>query len=417
MTKCEIISIGDELLIGQVVNTNASWMAKLLESESFKIVRVTTIADFFIDIYKAFDEAFSRADVVLVTGGIGPTKDDITKHCMCQYFDSELIFSEEVYQNIQHIYCLKGRSMNDLTRNQAMVPDKATILQNRVGTAPICWFERDGKVLVSMPGVPTEMKWAMENAVIPRLKEFFPAEQSIAHRSLLVSGITESSLAEHLEKFEQELPKSAGLAYLPQMGIIRLRLTVENEDSLTTMAIMKLYFEKLLKEVKPWLLSDKDCLLEEFIGDLLRKHKLRVVTAESCTGGKIAARLTSVPGSSDYVEGGIISYSNQLKNKLLSVSSYDLERYGAVSRQVVEAMAQGAILTTGANCSVATSGIAGPGGGSLEKPVGTVWIAATCLGKTHSELFKFNGTREQITERAVTQALLMLIGLIKKMEE
>lgn len=413
----EILTIGDELLIGQVVDTNAAWMGQQLEAEGFHVIWHTTVGDVEGDLLNAFDAALERASIVLLTGGIGPTKDDITKKTLCRYFDSGLYFSDEVYRNIEQIYCRTHRTMNELTRNQAMVPEKCTVIQNRAGTAPCTWFERAGKVLVSMPGVPSEMKWLMTHEILPRLKKNFLQDVFIKHQSCWVSGFPESVLAIRLASFEEELPSFVKLAYLPQPGIIRLRLSAYASSEEAAIAAIERQQEKLHAILGSHILVEEDKPIEERIGDILKEKHLLMGTAESCTGGYIASMITSVAGSSDYFAGGVVSYSNEVKHRVLGVSEKDLVEYGAVSRPVVEQMALGAVRTLGCDCAVATSGIAGPGGGTPEKPVGTVWIAAALKDKVISQLYRFGTIREQNIQRSTNMALLMLVELLTGRKE
>jgi nicotinamide-nucleotide amidase len=410
----EIITIGDELLIGQVLDTNSAWMGGQLEKDGFRVIQKTTVGDVEADILGAVGAAMGRAQVVLLTGGIGPTKDDVTRHTLCRYFDSSLCFSEEVYENILLIVRHAGRAMNSLTRDQAMVPDKCTVVQNRAGTAPCMWFERDGKVLVSMPGVPHEMKWLMTNEIIPRLKQAFRRDVFIRHQTLWVSGYSESALALELEPFEKELPSLMKLAYLPQPGLVRLRLSTyagSEDEALQSMARQR---DKLYARLEGHILSGEDRAPEELIGERLLAKGLTMATAESCTGGRIASMITSVPGCSRYFTGSVVSYSNEVKSKVLGVSEGDLREHGAVSREVVEQMAQGVIRALNCDCALATSGIAGPEGGTPGKPVGTVWIAASVSNQTVSECYRFGTIREMNITRAANTALLMLLGLLNE---
>lgn len=406
----EIITIGDELLIGQVVDTNSAWMGSLLNDNGFEVVHKTVTGDKAKNIVSAVNAAGCRADVILITGGLGPTSDDLTLHALCDCFGASLRFSEEVYVHIEKIFSRRNLTMNELTRNQALVPDKATVIRNEAGTAPCTWFERDGKVFVSMPGVPAEMKWLMTHEVIPRLKKRFRQDLYIKHETCWVTGYTESALAIELADFEKRLPSFVKLAYLPQAGIIRLRLSAysrTSEEAETTLAALRKELEQRLHgQINPE--GDKD--IEVLIGERLRARGQTVGTAESCTGGAIAAALTSVAGSSDYYVGGVVSYSNALKHKLLNVSETDLERYGAVSRPVVEQMARGALRVLGCDYAVATSGLAGPGGGTAEKPVGTVWIAVAHGDDVVSNEFRFSNVRDQNIRRTVNMSLLMLLN-------
>jgi nicotinamide-nucleotide amidase len=305
--------------------------------------------------------------------------------------------------------------MNELTRNQAMLPDKCRLIQNQVGTAPCMWFEYGESVLIAMPGVPHEMKWLMTNEIIPRLKQTFPADVCIRHHTLWVSGYGESALAQKLSTFEEELPNNVKLAYLPQPGLVRLRLTVSTDDENESNALQLLSAqkEKLQNILGEHILSDEDKSPELLIGETLLAKGLRMATAESCTGGRIAALLTSIAGSSRYFAGGVVAYSNEVKHRLLGVSAWDLQTYGAVSRQVVEQMAIGAASALACDCAVATSGIAGPDGGTADKPVGTVWIAAAWEDRVVSDCFHFSTVREMNIARSSHTALLMLLKLLK----
>ncbi|MDR3266783.1 MAG: competence/damage-inducible protein A [Tannerella sp.] len=405
----EIITIGDELLIGQVVDTNSAWMANILNESGFKVVKKISVGDIAEDIMNAVDDAFRNVSIVLLTGGLGPTKDDLTLKTLCKYFDSGLHFSEETLANIEELMKKRSFTINKLTRNQAMVPDKATVIQNKMGTAPCTWFERDGKVLISMPGVPYEMKWLMSNEIVPRLKDRFQRDLFIKHCTIMISGLSESELAVQLTDFENDLPDFVKLAYLPQSGIIRLRLSAcfndENQVNETISTLKK----QLLDIVKEYVLYDEDKKIEIIAGEELRKRGLTIGTAESCTGGAIASLITSVPGSSDYFVGSIVSYSNRVKNNVLGVSINDIETYGAVSKQVVEQMAQGALRVLGCDYAIATSGIAGPGGGTETKPVGTVWIAVANREKVISKEYHFTKDREQNIARATNVALMLLV--------
>lgn len=410
----EIITIGDELLIGQVVDTNSAWMGQELGKYGFQVIWRTAVRDREKDMLEAFGAAMKRAQIVLVTGGIGPTKDDITKHTLCKFFGCGQHFSEEVFATIQEIYCRSGRPMNELTRTQAMVPDACTVIQNQAGTAPCTWFEREGSVLVSMPGVPSEMKWLMSNEILPRLKKQFHQDLFIRHQTFWIEGYPESALAIHLAPFEEQLPRCAKLAYLPQLGVIRLRLSVYAATEQEACTVLEEQTAKLHTLLEGHILTEEDKALEEQIGELLRARKLRMGTAESCTGGRIAHMVTSVPGSSDYFVGSIVSYANEVKQHVLGVSEESLKQKGAVSREVVEQMVTGAMRILDCDCAVATSGIAGPGGGTPEKPVGTVWIAAAYKDRMVSHCYRFGTVREQNIQRASNTALLLLMRLLRE---
>ncbi|MDR1645053.1 MAG: CinA family nicotinamide mononucleotide deamidase-related protein [Tannerellaceae bacterium] len=410
----EIITIGDELLIGQVVDTNSAWMGEQLEKEGFPVVWKTTVGDVGEHLLEAIDKALSRSQIVLLTGGIGPTKDDITRDTLCRYFNSELHFSEEVYADIKRLFEHSGRKINTLTRNQAMVPDACTVIRNYAGTAPCTWFEREGRVLVSMPGVPIEMKWLMMNEVIPRLKSAFHSGVYIHHHTLWVEGYSESELALALKDFEMQLPSYMKLAYLPQAGVVRLRLSAftGNDGELSdVIAGQHVHLHRLLAG---HILSEEDRAPEEMLGRKLLEQGLTVGTAESCTGGRIASLITSIPGSSHYYKGSVIAYANDVKCRVLGVKRQALRSYGAVSRQVVEQMAMKAIRTLECDCAIATSGIAGPDGGTPDKPVGTVWIAAAYGEQLLSTCYQFGTLREMTIVRASNTALIMLLRLLNE---
>ena len=409
-----IITIGDELLIGQVVDTNSAWLGKILNENGFKVVYKVAIGDNEGDIMSAIDAANRVAPLILVTGGLGPTKDDITMRTLCEYYGCKLVFSEETYQNIDRIFAKNGRSMNELTRNQAIVPDGCVVIQNRMGTAPCTWFERDNHILISMPGVPLEMKWLMTNEILPRLKKRFKQDLHILHRTFWVNGYAESALAIRLSDFENNLPDFVKLAYLPQLGIIRLRLSAyaqiekEAEEAFNT---LQQQLEELLKDN---IMPDGDKTPEVIAGEKLRNLGQTIGTAESCTGGSIAALLTSVAGSSDYFVGSVVAYANNVKQNILGVSESDLKHYGTVSRQVVEQMAKGALRVLGCDWAIATSGIAGPGGGTPEKPVGTIWIAVANRNEAISNEYHFNTIREQNVQRTVNIALMQLLEMLNQ---
>lgn len=406
--QVEIITIGDEILIGQIVDTNSAWMAVELNRAGFDVVQITSVHDQEQHIVEALDLALNRADIVLFTGGIGPTKDDLTKQTLCRYFDAKLVFDEQVYANIENLLKHRSRAMNDLTKSQAMVPDKAIIIQNPVGTAPITWFEKDGKVVVSMPGVPYEMKQVMSTAIIPGLQHKFPVS-SIIHKTILVHGYPESALAIKIAEWENSLPENIRLAYLPNFNIVKLRLTAVTDDRKEVEAIIAVKLDELKTILGDAVLAEEDIPLEGLVGRLFTSSGRTLVTAESCTGGYIAHKVTSVAGSSVYYKGSVVAYSNELKTGLLGVSMGDLNVHGAVSKEVVEQMAMGAMHLMNADVAIATSGIAGPDGGTVEKPVGTVWISICTKEKKISKMFQFNLGRALNIERTAQTALLMLL--------
>lgn len=407
----EIITIGDELLIGQVVDTNSAWMGRELNKIGIEVTRIVSVRDRSDEITNAVDEAMKRANIVLVTGGLGPTKDDITKITLCNYFHTELVFDPKVFENIKRV--LSGRiPMNKLNQSQAMVPKDCTVINNRVGSASVSWFERDGKVLVSMPGVPQEMTTVMSEEILPRLQAKFSTDV-IIHRTFWVKNYPESVLAEKLELWESNLPECLKLAYLPKLGIIRLRITGRGKDKKMVNDSLNDSSMKLKQILGDDIFSEDDTPLEVLVGEQLKECNLSVSTAESCTGGSIAARLTSVPGSSNYFKGSVIAYSNEVKVNLLNVSQSTLDQFGAVSEQTVVEMVKGVMNTLKTDCAVATSGIAGPGGGTQDKPVGTVWIAAAYKNNISTMKQETNRGREMNVERAGNNALLLLLELIK----
>jgi len=404
-----IITIGDELLIGQVVDTNSAWIGRTLNEHGFNVLCKMAVGDDSKSIISAINAAKEKASLILVTGGLGPTKDDITLQTLCQYYGCGLHFSEEVYRFIEQMLTQSGRVINELTRNQAMVPDQCTVILNQAGTAPCTWFERDGHILVSMPGVPSEMKWLMVNEILPRLKKRFQQDLYVKHLTFRVTGYSESALAILLTDFENNLPAFVKLAYLPQLGIMRLRLsayTRNEKEAEETIGNLQKQLEKLL-EGNIWAEGDKN--LEVVVGERLRRLGQTIGTVESCTGGAIAALLTSVSGSSDYFTGSIVAYANSVKRHVLGVSESDLNQFGAVSRQVVEQMAKGALRVLGCDWAIATSGIAGPGGGTPEKPVGTIWIAIANKNEVVSNKYQYNTIREQNIQRTVNMALAFLL--------
>ena len=410
MTKCEIITIGDELLIGQVVDTNSAWMAQQLNEVGIELYQITSVHDDRQHIIAALDEAFSRADIVLTTGGLGPTKDDITKHVLCDYFQTHLIENAHVRAHIESLYRDRPDVLNRLTATQWLVPECAEILENRGGSAPLMIFHRGPKLLACMPGVPYEMKIAMTEQILPYISRQLSAisHQTIIHRTLQVTGIAESSLAILLEDFENAMPAALHLAYLPKDGVIRLRLSSYGE---LTEAEMQQWFDRLRQLVSDYLIADIDQPLEVLLGQLLRDRHQTIATAESCTGGRLAALLNKHPGSSAFYMGSVVAYDNAVKQQVLGVRPESLEKYGAVSEAVVREMAEGVRALMHTDYAIATSGIAGPDGGSAEKPVGTVWIAWATPNGTTAECFHLGKLREQVTDRACLRAL---IGLLKQ---
>ncbi len=405
----EIITIGDEILIGQIVDTNSTWMANLLTQDGFNIVAITSIGDKSQSISKALDIALNRADIILMTGGIGPTRDDITKSTLCRYFNSELILNDSVLQNIETIFKSKNIKLNELTKNQALVPSCATVIQNFLGTAPILWFNVDGKVVVSMPGVPFEMKNAMQQEILPRLIQKFSTETYLK-KIFIVSGISESGLAMKLEKFENQLPKDFSLAYLPAGGLIRLRLSANGKELEEAFHLQTCI---LKEELRDFLICEDDLSLEEILHEFCLSKNYTLSTAESCTGGNIAHKITQISGASKYFKGSIVSYTNEIKENILHINYSTLEKYGAVSEQTVNEMSLNCQEIFGTDCCIAVSGIAGPDGGTNEYPVGSVWISTRFKNISKSMLYHFGKVRAENITRATNMALLQMIKLIK----
>lgn len=370
----EILTIGDELLYGQIVDTNSQWMGVELSNAGIKVVRKTTVGDLESEILNAFSEAERRADIILITGGLGPTSDDLTKPCLAKYFDCEMKIHEEALAEVTEFFISRGRALTEVNRLQASLPVCCDKITNRLGTAPGMWFNRNGKVFVSMPGVPHEMKAMMSEIIIPKLSAAFKTP-TIHHAVIRTVGIGESFLAEKISPWEQSLPGHIKLAYLPGYGEVKLRLTGIGNDK----AFLKSEVEKLVRELQPlageYIYGTGDDTLELVIGKKLRDLRHTLSIAESCTGGYLSHLITSVPGSSDYFLGSTVVYANETKVKELGVKPETLDQHGAVSEATIREMAERVRLKFRSDLGVATSGIAGPGGGSVEKPVGTVWIA------------------------------------------
>ena len=410
--KVEIITIGDEILIGQIVDTNSAWMATELNTAGFELAQITSVHDDANHIIEALEMALKHAEVVLFTGGIGPTNDDITKQTLCSYFDTKLVFNDSVYQNIERLFANRPNyKMNELTKAQAMVPENCTVIQNEVGTAPITWFDKAGKVVVSMPGVPYEMKRAMSVEIIPRLQKQFDTPV-IIHKTVQVYGYTESALALKIAEWESNLPEYIHLAYLPNSGVVKLRLSGFLENLLALEFVMNQQLDLLSQLLGNAIVANEDILIEQLLGNLLIASGKTVSTAESCTGGNIAHVFTSLSGSSSFFKGSVVAYANEVKENVLQVNSADIETFGAVSQQVVEQMAVGVRKLLKTDVAIATSGIAGPTGGSDEKPVGTTWIAVCSDDMVVSREFSFGKLREQNILRATQAALLMLKEII-----
>ncbi len=420
-----IINIGDELLLGQVVNTNASTMGRMLTEAGMEVGRTIVVGDNRKAIWQAVDSALHKSDAVLVTGGLGPTKDDITKRLLCDYFHSELVESETALENVRRIFAVRGFELTAVNRVQALVPKCCEVLNNDVGTAPCMWFQvgkgkseatQDGlphTVLVSLPGVPHEMEWLMQNRVIPKLQETFRTD-IIINKNILTQGIGESFLSDLIEPWETSLPEDIKLAYLPVAGMTKLRLTARlpHDYPLSTFHFP---LEGLYKIAGQYIVGEDCETLAELVHKTLTERGLTLATAESCTGGTIASQLTAQAGASVYFKGGVVAYSNEVKECALGVQHSTLEAHGAVSEETAREMAEGVRTRLGADLAIATTGIAGPDGGTREKPVGTVWIAVADATHTEAQLLSFPGRRrQQNIDRTVNQAFSMLMKTVVK---
>ena len=414
-----IINIGDELLIGQVVNTNASTMSRLLTEAGMEVTRTVVVGDVYKDIWVVVDEAMSESDAVLVTGGLGPTKDDITKKLLCEYFDSELVESEMALENVKRIFTARGYELTPVNRAQALVPQCCEVLNNDLGTAPCMWFSRgervtvkgeSKKVLVSLPGVPFEMEWLMRNRVIPKLQQTFHTD-IIINKNILVQGIGESFLSDLIEPWELSLPENIKLAYLPVAGMVKLRLTARLAGDFP-LSTFHFPLEGLYALAGQYIIGEDCETLDELVHKTLIERGKTLATAESCTGGNIARLLTAQAGASSYFRGGVIAYSNEVKECAIGVKHSTLEAHGAVSEETVRERVEGVRKRLGADYAIATTGIAGPTGGTAEKPVGTVWIAVADATHTVTQLMHYGDRRQQTIDRTTNQAYSMLIKLL-----
>ncbi|HJV20739.1 MAG TPA: competence/damage-inducible protein A [Sediminibacterium sp.] len=407
-----IITIGDELLIGQVVDTNSSWIAQELNKIGVAVKHRVAVGDVWQDIWEALDEESKKADIILITGGLGPTADDITKPLLCEYFNGKMVVDQPTLEHLTHLFeqVLK-RPMIERNAKQAEVPDTCTVLKNERGTAPGMLFRRDGKIFVAMPGVPHEMKWIMTHHVLPMIPELYNTG-FIEHRTLLTAGIGESFLADLIQEFEISLPAHVKLAYLPNFGMVRLRLSSWGLEQGTLNKELENLFNLLKIKVKEHLVIDEDLPMEVAVGKLLKERKQTVSTAESCTGGYIAHLLSIHPGSSAFFTGTIVSYANIIKERMLGVSHETLTTVGAVSEETVEQMAKAVRETMQTDYAIAVSGIMGPDGATAEKPVGLVWVAIAAKERVISKSFQFRFDRKRNIELTAINALNMLRNMI-----
>ncbi len=414
--NASIITIGDELLIGQTIDTNSAWIGTQLNKIGVWVKRRVAVGDNREDIWQALDEESKTSQIILITGGLGPTADDITKPLLCDYFGGKMIVNKEVLEHVTSIFLRLNRPMLDRNLKQAEVPDTCTVLMNNRGTAPGMLFKKGERIFISMPGVPHEMKGLMSDKVLPLLQAAYELP-FILHRTLLTAGVGESFIAEKIQQWEEALPATVKLAYLPNYGMVRLRLTTQgtNEQALTSQ-LDRLFLE-LQNLVSEWLIVNEDIPLEKALGDLLIQKKKSLATAESCSGGYIAHLLTSVSGSSLYFKGTVVAYSYDAKETILGVNPVTLANKGAVSEETITEMFDGLMKTTTADYGIATSGIMGPDGGTVDKPVGTVWVAVGSRRKMIAKKLHFRFDRIKNIELTAVNALLMLFQFVKEEKE
>jgi nicotinamide-nucleotide amidase len=403
----EIITIGDEILIGQIVDTNSAWIAAELNNIGIRIKQISSVSDDRQHILTALDEASRRADIILITGGLGPTKDDITKKTIAQYFKVQLVENKEALNNVTNIFARYNRPLLEVNRQQALVPENCEVILNKNGTAPGMWFNVDGKIYISMPGVPHEMMYMMEDGVIPKLKSTLKLPV-IIHKTILTIGEGESFLADRIADIEDSLPSNIKLAYLPKLGQVRLRLSGYGEDKAVLEKKVNEFADKIISRIGNVVAAEEDIPIEKVILNFMGEKGLTLSVAESCTGGYISHLLTQHAGSSKVFIGGAVSYSNELKESILDVKNETLLQNGAVSKETVTEMVEGALLNFKSDYAIAVTGIAGPDGGTPEKPVGTVWIAVASVNKKVINKFTFGNKRKQNIERAAISAFNML---------
>lgn len=405
--RAEIITIGDELLIGQVIDTNSAWLGIKLSELGIQLYQRTACGDNREHILQALAEAESRSQLILMTGGLGPTKDDITKKTVCEYFETDMVLDKNVLEWVSRIFRMRKMELLESNRQQAMLPANATVLWNKSGTAPGMWFERNGKIIISLPGVPYEMKTIFEEEIVPKLKATFRLP-AIYHRTLQTAAIGESYLAEKIKDIEERLPAHIRLAYLPSVGMVRLRLSAYGSDLSTLEKDVNRIAEDFYDRIGEHIFGEAEDTLQKVLGDLLRSRNKTLATAESCTGGYVAHLITQVAGSSDYFMGSVIGYANHIKEQELGVSRQILETDGAVSEACVRQMALGVLQKYNVDYSMATSGIAGPGGGTVDKPVGTVWMAVASNTKVLATKLNFGDNRERTIQRTAITVMNML---------
>jgi len=402
-----ILTIGDEILIGQIIDSNSAWMAEQLNLQGIRVTKIISISDTAEAIREALDDSFAKTDLILMTGGLGPTKDDITKKTLAEYYGVGMSFHQESFERLSGMFARWGRATTPAHREQCFMPDNAVVLTNKAGTAPGMWFARAGKIAVSMPGVPYEMKYLMEHEVLPLVAKTFSGKP-IIHQTILTIGEGESRIAQRIQDIEEDLPAYIKLAYLPNLGQVRLRLSATGDNLTDLKKELNARVALVEARIPEFVFGYEKDTIENVMGQLLLKNNKTIATAESCTGGLVAHRITSIPGSSAYYEGSVITYSYALKEKLLNVAPEILETYGAVSKETVDAMLKGLLENLGADIGIAISGIAGPGGGTPEKPVGTIWIAVGDKNKTNSLKLQLGKSRSNNIKYTATKALDMV---------
>lgn len=415
-TKATLLTIGDEILIGQIVDTNSAFIAQQLNKIGIEVEEIISVKDELQHIIEAFNRGISKSDIVIVTGGLGPTKDDKTKTALCQFLECELIREEKVIENIVQLFAARGytKELNNLNQDQALIPEKSTFIQNKFGTAPCLWTDFENKIIINLPGVPFEMKGLMRDEIVPRLKKQFNSD-TIIHRDILVSGIPESDLAILLEDWENQLPEFIHLAYLPNRTSIDLRFSASGNDEVFLRNEIQHQIDKFKSIAGEFLISENSGKAQQVLGDFLKQKNLTISTAESCTGGNISTLITSVSGSSSYFIGSIVSYATSVKTSVLDVNQKDIDQYSVVSEQVAEQMALGACNVLNSNLSIATTGVAGPNKGEDENEVGTIWISVTNGKQTLNKKYFYPYLdREDFIKIVSNNALNLAIQFIKE---
>ena len=405
--RADIITIGDEILIGQIVDTNSAWIAARLGEIGVSIRRKYSIGDRREEIIDAVEESLAKSELVIITGGLGPTKDDITKRVLAEIFHSPMVCDQETYERVERMMTARGIAFNDLNKGQAMVPECCTVLANHKGTAPGMWFEREGRVVVSLPGVPFEMEALMLESVLPKVREHFDLA-AVVHKTAITYGLAESMMAEHIAAWEDALPPHLHLAYLPSPSQLRLRLSAYDMDKAQAEREIDEQFEQLLPLLGDYFVGWGDTTVQSAVAEMLLAKGATLSAAESCTGGALSAKFTAMSGASEYFWGGVVSYDNSVKENVLGVSRSNLDTYGAVSEQVARQMAEGVRRVCGTTYGIATTGIAGPSGGTPDKPVGTVWMAVATPTRTIAKVVVHGKIRAVNIERAATAAINML---------